>query len=55
MLDYLQPILKKDLYECVGTISNDKKYELFDLVKVKLGISDEKQETNETKTGTETE
>lgn len=39
MLDYFQPILKKDLYQCVGTVSDDKKYELIDMVTLKLGVS----------------
>lgn len=38
MLDYIQPILKVDLYECVGSISDNKKYELFDMMMAKLGI-----------------
>ena len=48
MVDYIQPILKVDLYKCVGNISNDKKYELFDMIMAKLGI-DTKEESATTK------
>lgn len=38
MLDYIQPVLKKDLYKCVGDISEDKKYELIESVMIKMGL-----------------
>lgn len=44
MLDYIQPILKKDLYKCVGEISEDKKYELLDIIMEKLGVYQTQQE-----------
>lgn len=48
MLDYVQPMLKKDLYKCVGNISEEKRYELLESIMIKLGISnDEQEETDE--------
>lgn len=39
MLDYIQPVLKKDLYKCVGNVSNEKKIDIYESLSVKLGMN----------------
>ena len=49
MLDYIQPMLKKDLYQCVGKISEDRKYDIYANISEIYGQPIELSETDEFK------
>ena len=48
-----QPILKKDLFECVGSISDDKLYEMLALESYIIGLDDMSDSSEEIASDTE--